>query len=198
MEKELVAKQDMNTGKSGLSDAEKLKLINDTASAVKEINSLDSESRLKDEHEETVMLVAFSVGNEEYALTIDQIKEVVSCPPIAPVPQVPSFVKGVANVRGNVLAIIDLSIKFGLDQQGEQGKFVLVMKSEELKFAISVNAVPNTMMVKRSEISQATNIINQTTLGLNYVKGIVRRDQRIVVWVDIIDIMENEELGDNK
>ncbi|MBU2913589.1 MULTISPECIES: chemotaxis protein CheW [Reichenbachiella] len=183
------------SAKRALSDDERLKLINDTAQAVKEMND-DGQGRDITEHEETYMLVAFSVGDEEYAVSIDQIKEVVPCPTIAPVPQVPDFVKGVANVRGNVLAIIDLALRFGLKHERTEGKFVLVMKSEDLKFAISVQAVPNTMMVKESEITQATNIINQSTLGLNYVKGIIRRNQKIVVWIDMLDIMKNEDLGE--
>ncbi|UXP31092.1 chemotaxis protein CheW [Reichenbachiella agarivorans] len=190
-----IAVQD-KANKTKLSESERMKLINDTANAVKEVNQMAGESSTKEAHEETIMLVAFSVGKEVYAVSIDQIKEVVSCPDIAPIPQVPPFVKGVANVRGNVLAIIDLAIRFGLAHEGEQGRFVLVMKSEELKFAISVNAVPNTMMIKRSQVTQATNIINQSTLGLNYVKGIIRRDDNIVVWVDILSLMENEVFGE--
>lgn len=195
--------QEISTGngnqqleKSQLSEAERLKLINETARAVKEINRIQEESGENKEHEETIMLVAFSVGSEEYAISIDQIKEVVPCPAIAPIPQVPEHIKGVANVRGNVLAIVDLAVRFGLSQSSEEGKFVLVMKSEELSFAISVKSVPNTMLVKKSEIKQANNIINQSTLGLNFVKGIIRRDQKIVVWVDMLEIMENEEIGE--
>ncbi|MCV9385631.1 chemotaxis protein CheW [Reichenbachiella ulvae] len=190
-------KDTQSLDKSKLSEEERLKLINETAQAVKEINKIQEESGENKEHEETIMLVAFAVGNEEYAVAIDQIKEVVPCPSIAPIPQVPPYIMGVSNVRGNVLAIVDLAVRFGLTPDEVDGRFVLVMKSEELRFAINVKSVPNTMLVKKSEILQANNIINQSTLGLNYVKGIIRKGQKIVVWVDMLDIMQNENIGEN-
>ena len=62
----------------------------------------------------TRQIVVFRLGQEEYGLPIEQIKEVVITPNITRMPQTPAFVKGVANIRGNVIAILDLEEKFGL------------------------------------------------------------------------------------
>ncbi|MGL1887057.1 MAG: chemotaxis protein CheW [Reichenbachiella sp.] len=186
----------LDEGQSGkISEEEKLKLINETAKAVKEANKAAYDADQKDVNDEKVMLVAFEVGNEHYAVSIDMIKEVVSCPPIAPVPQVPKYVLGVANVRGNVLAILDLAIKFGLKEDGDKGKFVFVVKSEEQHFAISSKSVPNTMMVSKKNIGLASNIISQSTLGLNYVKGIIKEDGKMIVWIDLLEMVTGEKLA---
>lgn len=180
---------------TGMSEEDKLKLINETAKAVKDANKVTHENiKDKDINDEKIMLVSFEVGNEHYAVSIDMIKEVVACPPIAPVPQVAKYVKGVANVRGNVLAIMDLSIKFGLSEKGDTSRFVFVIKSEELHFAISSKTVPNTMMVSKKEIIQASNIIANSTLAMNYVKGIIRKEDKMIVWVDLIEMIKNDEL----
>jgi len=64
-------------------------------------------------HARTLQIVVFKLGQEEYGLHIDQIKEVVITPKITRMPQTPAFVKGVANIRGNVIAMLDLEEKFG-------------------------------------------------------------------------------------
>lgn len=185
-------------GTKGMSESDRLKLINETAKAVKDANKVRHDSaNNKDVNDEKIMLVIFEVGDEHYAVSIDMIKEVVACPPIAPVPQVASYVKGVANVRGNVLAIMDLSIKFGLSKEGDDIKFVFVIKNEDLHFAIGAKTVPNTMMVSKNSIGLASNIIANSSLAMNYVKGIIRQDDKMIVWVDLIDMIKNEELSSN-
>ena len=76
----------------------------------------------KDIGEDQVMLVVFPVGDEEYAMEIDEIKEVVPAPKLAPIPQTEKYVLGVGNVRGTVLAILDLAIKFGLKEKEKTWK----------------------------------------------------------------------------
>jgi len=183
-------------GTGSLSEDDKLKLVNETAKAVKEANRV-TEGNIKDKdlNDEKIMLVSFEVENEYYAVSIDMIKEGVSCPPIAPVPQVAKYVKGVANVRGNVLAVMDLSIKFGLSEEGDESKFVFVIKSEELHFAISAKTVPSTMMVSKKDIGHASNIISNSSLAMNYVKGIIRQEDKMIVWIDLIEMIKNEELS---
>ena len=60
---------------------------------------------------EKVQIIVFKLGDSEYALEIGQIKEVVPTPPISKVPLTPPYIRGIANVRGNILAIIDLEKK---------------------------------------------------------------------------------------
>lgn len=85
------------------------------------------------------------MGHEEYGLMIDQIKEVVLTPAITRMPQTPSYMKGVANIRGNVIAILDLANRFALTDaatNGDQYKYTLVVESEDLKMGLLVHEVP--------------------------------------------------------
>src|SRR5690349_5800373 len=82
-----------------------------------------------------LQVMVFKLGNEEYGLHIDQIKEVVITPTITRMPQTPSYVKGVANIRGNVIAIFDLEDRFNLSGtiQDQGSKYTLVVESEDVK-----------------------------------------------------------------
>ena len=79
----------------------------------KEMTSLEEVKReaassvQKNEVSARIQLIIFKLGREEYAMNIDQIKEVVLTPQVAKVPQTEDYIKGVANIRGNIIAILD-------------------------------------------------------------------------------------------
>ncbi|MGB3586684.1 MAG: chemotaxis protein CheW [Tunicatimonas sp.] len=145
-------------------------------------------------------LIVFKLGEEEYGITIDQIKEVVFTPNITPMPQVPPYIKGVANIRGNILAIVDLREKFGLlaqesDTDGTSSNYTLVVASPKLNVGILVKEVPNTLTVSTSDIEDATSIVQSSQEGRNYIKGIVKVDQKLVILIDVFTVMQENEMS---
>ena len=170
---------------------EKMELKNAPLGAQELIDKMAEEAPMIAEGQN--MLIVFPVGNEEYAIAIDDIKEVVPAPPIAIIPQVPDYVSGVANVRGNVLAVLDLSLHFakkGTSNKGDESKFVLVIKSEEYQVAVNVNSVPNTIMVSDSEVDAPSNIISHNSSNVGYIKGIIKEGKRMIVWINIHEVLQ--------
>ncbi len=152
----------------------------------------------KDETGNTIQLVVFRQGEEEYALQIDQIKEVVITPNITKMPQTPEYVKGVANIRGNIIAILNLEEKFGLkaSAENEDGKnFTLVIESEQFKAGILVKEVPNTLAVREKDIEESVNLIQDTSMEQNYISGIVKKDNRLIILIDILKVINETELN---
>ena len=86
----------------------------------KELTLADLEKEVSEQQEKEIntgtkhQLIVFKLGTEEYALNIEQIKEVVITPNIANIPQTPSYIRGVANIRGTIIAIVDLNDKFNI------------------------------------------------------------------------------------
>src|SRR3954467_12787508 len=101
-----------------------------------------------------LQIVVFKLGGEEYGMHIDQIKEVVITPNITKMPQTPSYVRGVANIRGNVISIFDLEDRFNLTRasQDQKSKYTLVVESEDIKMGLLLNEVPNTVSVNTSDL----------------------------------------------
>ncbi len=144
-------------------------------------------------------LIVFKLGEEEYGITIDQIKEVVFTPNVTPMPQVPPYIKGVANIRGNILAIVDLREKFGLqvqelDADGTSSNYTLVVASSQLNVGILVKEVPNTLTVSTSDIEDAASIVQGSQEGRNYIKGIVKVDKKLVILIDVFAVMQEKEM----
>lgn len=147
-------------------------------------------------------LIVFRLGGEEYGLAIDQVKEIVAMPNVARVPLTPSYVKGVANVRGNILSIIDLAEKFGLVQQQEADPaveakpgYLLVMESALLKMGIQVREVPSTLSVSADQIDQSLAIVQDNQTEGSYIKGIVRASNRLIILIDIYKLINKDVLS---
>ncbi|MBL6447049.1 purine-binding chemotaxis protein CheW [Fulvivirga sp. 29W222] len=145
-------------------------------------------------------LIVFRQGDEEYGIHIDQIKEVVLTPNITKMPQTRSFVKGVANIRGNIIGIVDLEEKFGLKEAtttaeaNEANNYTLVIESEDYKVGILVTEVPNTLTIKSSNIEQSVNVIHDNNLNSDYIKGLVKLDNRLIILIDIFKVLDEPEL----
>ena len=148
------------------------------------------------ESAETKQIVVFKQGEEHYALSIDQIKEVVLTPSMTKLPQTPDFVRGVANIRGNIIAILDLERKFQLvtDQDpNRHKKFTLVIASEDYKIGLLVENVPNTMAINTSEIDDAVNIIQDGSVDQSYISGIIKKEDQLIILIDILKILGESE-----
>ncbi len=148
----------------------------------------------KDNTHRTMQIVVFKLGNEEYGLHIDQIKEVVITPNITQMPQTPTYVKGVANIRGNVIAIFDLEGRFNLTRtiQSQGSKYTLVVEGEDVKMGLLVNEVPNTVSVNRSDFDESIGIINDAHAETNYIKGIIKTGSRLIILIDIFKVIDQE------
>ena len=146
-----------------------------------------------------IQLIVFKLGDEEYALPIEQIKEVVLTPRISPMPQTPDYVKGIANIRGNVIAIMDFEQKFGLTPNqkklnGAGVNYTLVIESKDHNVGILVNDVPNTLSVLSSKIDSSSNIIQHTSLDESVIKGVVKAKDKMIILIDVMTMMSTGEL----
>ncbi len=143
-----------------------------------------------------VQLIIFKLGDEEYALNIDQIKEVVLTPGIAKIPQTPEYIMGVANIRGNIIAIVDLKKKFNMgDKDNEFCNYTLVVESEDFKIGILVKEVPNTLTVAEKDIDKSSTVLQYSNLDQECIMGIVTSNDRMIILVDMIKMMETEGMN---
>ena len=141
-----------------------------------------------------LQIVVFKLGQEEYGMPIDQIKEVVITPTITKMPQTPEFLKGVANIRGNIIAILDLETKFGFQPTTSKSdnNFTLVIESEEHKMGVLVKEVPNTLSISRSTIEE-TVFTGEGGADQNYITGIVKLEKRLIIMIDIFKVISDQE-----
>lgn len=144
-------------------------------------------------------IIVFKFGNEEYAIEIDLIKEVVLTPKIAKMPNTPDFVKGVANIRGNVTVILDVEEKFHLNSLGSAqnkkfGAYTIVIENQSYKLGILVDNVPDTLTIQTENIEQHNSTLQFSNIDEHIIKGVVKHDSRMIILIDIEGIMHTNEI----
>jgi purine-binding chemotaxis protein CheW len=149
---------------------------------------------------ELLQLVVFQLGGESYGLSIDQVKEVVLRPQVARMPQTPAYIKGLANIRGNLIAIMDLEQKFGLQQAEttvDDYNYTLVIENETYKIGILVRDVPDTVTVPVQDIDRASDFVQYSSLDARCLVGVVTANDQLVILIDIIEMVEVEGIETN-
>lgn len=146
---------------------------------------------------ELMQLVVFRLGEESYGLPIDQIKEVVLTPKVARMPQTPPYIKGLSNIRGTIIAIMDLEQKFGIGQETnttsiECYKYTLVVENDAYKIGILVRDVPDTLTVAVEDIDRASEFVQYSSLDARCLMGVITVDERLIILIDVLKLVEVE------
>ncbi len=142
--------------------------------------------------------LSFSLAEEEYGIGILQIKEIIGMMNITVVPQTPEYVKGVINLRGKVIPVIDLRLRFDMDSAAYTERtciIVVEIKSETttLPIGIVVDSVSEVLNVR------AENIEPPPSFGVNldtgYILGMAKMDSGIKILLDINKVLGAEEIA---
>ena len=133
--------------------------------------------------EETIQLVNFKLSGEEYAIDIRSIQEVIRTQKITPVPQMPDFVLGVINIRGNVIPLFDLRKKFGLPiaEVNDNTKFI-VINIDNNAIGIVVDEILDNIKLHTSHIDPAPTA--KMNMDKEYIRGLGLVEKRMIVILD--------------
>ncbi|WP_207430065.1 chemotaxis protein CheW [Sabulibacter ruber] len=147
--------------------------------------------------EERVHLIVFKLGSEEYGVRIDQVKEVTITPEITRMPKTPSFIKGVSNIRGDIIAIMDLEERFRIERPSgnpEQHTYTLVMEAKDYTMGFIVKEVPQSLTLPVSSIDKAPSFIQDLNINENFIEGIGKHEDRLIIVLDMYKILTSDEI----
>lgn len=138
--------------------------------------------------------VTFLLGDEEYGLEIMAVQEIIGFTHITHVPHLPDFIKGVINLRGTVVPVIDLRLKFGLGQvEYNNHTCVVVVKMEERVMGMIVDVVSEVVNFPDGAVEPAPAF--GTNIRADFIKGMGKIGDRLVIIMDIDRVLSNEELA---
>ncbi|UOQ70488.1 chemotaxis protein CheW [Hymenobacter cellulosilyticus] len=144
-----------------------------------------------------IQLIVFRLGDEEYGIRIEQVKEVTITPEIARMPKTPSFVKGIANLRGDIIAIIDLEERFKLRSANESlpsVSYTLAIEAKDYTIGIVVREVPQPLSIPLSIIEKTPEFIQDINIQDKYIEGIAKVDGRIIIVLDMPKLLSPTEI----
>ena len=152
------------------------------------------------EVEEMVHLIVFKLGTEEYGIKIEQVKEVTVTPGITRMPRTPAFIKGVANIRGDIIAIMNLEDRFDIrpaplsPEANPDITYTLVIEARDYKIGVVVKEVPQSLNLSMSKINKTPAFLQDSNIQENYIEGIAKIGNRLIIVLDMMKILTNDEV----
>lgn len=162
--------------------------------------SNDNEKKTTSSLEEVVQLIVFRLGSEYYGIHIEQIREVTVTPEITRMPKTPAFIKGIANIRGDIIAIMDLEERFQIKPAPAEGgdqvpsSFTLVTDIKEYAVGLIVKEVPQSINLPVTKIDKASAFLQDANISQNYIEGIGKFGGRLIIVLDIHKILTSQEV----
>lgn len=122
---------------------------------------------------DSTQVLVFEVDQEEYAVNISALREIIRVPDITPIPNAPDFIKGVLNLRGQIVVVIDLEKRFKLSRENKiTPKHIIVTEMEGTYFGILVDIVKEVLTVPVDHIRPAPDLVS-AKIHADYLSGIV-------------------------
>ena len=137
--------------------------------------------------------LAFTLGREEYCIDILKVQEIRGYETVTPIPNTPAFMKGVVNLRGLIVPIIDLRIKLQLEMVTyDQFTVVIILSICGRIIGVVVDSVSDVIALAADEIKQAPQL--GAAIKTDYINGLVTLDERMLIIIDIEKLATMEEI----
>lgn len=159
------------------------------------LKQIISKQNKKEENELTnlddvVQLVGFVIGEEEYAVPILSIQEIIKPFPWTRVPQVPKYVIGVFNMRGSVIPLIDLRLKFGLSlkKHNEETRFIVMREGDDIAGFV-IDRLTMALRIKKSDIGPAPDTASGDETAID---GVGKQADRIITILKVKKLLQRD------
>jgi purine-binding chemotaxis protein CheW len=153
--------------------------------------TLEKDSRFS---EENLHLVTFELSGEEFGVDIMQVSEVIPVPRITRIPQAPECVKGLINLRGKILVVIDLNKRLGFSpKETDSLSRILIVEVKDTVVGMLVNSVKDVMRLPLSSIEPPPEMI-KSKINAEYLTGVGKAGNRLLILLNLARVLGEEEI----
>ncbi len=141
--------------------------------------------------------VIFQLAGEYYGISIHNVENIERQTEITRVPHTKPYIKGIMNLRGNVIPVMDLRVRFGLEEKEFDDEMrIIIVNYEDFQIGVIVDSSSETLQLSEERVDKAPNI--KTTTNEEYVKDVGKHDDRIIMLLDIrkvFGMVEEDQKG---
>ncbi|MBR3121559.1 chemotaxis protein CheW [Oceanobacillus profundus] len=138
-------------------------------------------------------MIVFQLQDEEYAVPVNQIGSIERQQPITRVPQTLPYVKGVINLRGVVIPIIDLRLRFGMEETDfDANKRIIIAQINEMEVGLIVDVANDVIDIPEELIEPAPEVIG--TVNADYIEGVAKVDNRLLILLDLQKVLSFQDI----
>ena len=142
--------------------------------------------------------LTFTLAEEEYGIGILKIKEIIGMMPITTVPRTPEFVKGVINLRGKVIPVMDLRLRFGMEEIDYTERTCIVVVEIEgasgtVMIGVVVDSVSEVLNIKGEDVEETPTF--GTKMNTEYILGMAKMEGGVKILLDIDQVLSEDEIA---
>ena len=141
--------------------------------------------------------LTLQLAGEEYAISILKVKEIIGMMSITPVPQTPEYVKGVINLRGKVISVVDLRLRFAMEAEDYNDRTCIIVveiatQTGTTPVGIVVDSVSEVLNIGQNDVQDAPAL--STGIDTSYILGIANMEGSVKILLDIDRVLNRDEL----
>jgi purine-binding chemotaxis protein CheW len=136
--------------------------------------------------------LTFVLADEEYGLEILKVQEIIGMMPITPVPRTPGYLRGVVNLRGKVIPVVDLRLKFGMDFKDQTDETcIIVVQTNKVQTGIVVDSVSEVLDIPDQAIEDAPSF--GASVDSDFILGIGKAEGKVKLLLDIDKVLTTDD-----
>jgi len=156
-------------------------------------NEASLEADWEDEDAQKDKYLTFRVGGESFGFGIEHVTEIVGMQKITEVPDMQNYVKGVINLRGLVIPVVDVRLRFGLDEREYDDRTcVVVVQLNDMSVGLIVDTVREVTNIPEAQISQPPKVYGGA--GAQYISGMGKLDDMVVILLEIKRLLYDNDV----
>jgi len=141
-----------------------------------------------------IQLVVFKIGDEEFGVEINQVREIVKLVSITRMPKAPVFIEGVVNLRGQIITVIDLAKRLDLPSTGKtESTRIMVVEVGDFTVGMIVDSVSEVLRLSSDDIEEAPSLID-TEVHERYLRGVGKSNDRLLILLDLNEVLSSDEI----
>lgn len=141
---------------------------------------------------EEIQMLTFSLDKVMYGVNVNQVREVKNFEGVTPVPYAPVYVRGVTNLRGEVIPVIDLRKRFGIAENNSQNTNIMIIVQDKNPVGIMVDSVMEVLTLAKSDIeaNPESLIVDKSEA----VTGVAKHDKDLIILLDLLKVISKDTI----
>ena len=137
--------------------------------------------------------LTFFLGEEQYGIAIDRIKEIIAIMKVTNVPKTPEYMRGVINLRGSIIPVVDTRLRFGMESKEEDmHTAIVIVEVDKVNIGFIVDRVEEVASIDSAALSEPPKIGNN--IDTDFICSMAQMNDNVVMILDVLKLFEADEL----
>ncbi len=137
--------------------------------------------------------LTFFLGEEQYGIAIDRIKEIIAIMKVTNVPKTPDYMRGVINLRGSIIPVVDTRLRFGMETKDEDmHTAIVIVEVNKVNIGFIVDRVEEVASIDSANLSEPPRFGN--SIDTDFICSMAQMDENVVMILDVLKLFEADEL----